>query len=522
MLRKTRILAAATTLILGLSAHVGSPDTWFEGAAGPWPVRIVVRSPPVIPGLADVIITVADPGVTAVTATPAAYNATDPSRIPPADTARAVAGRPGTWTAPLWIMAPGSYSVRVTVAGARGSGTAIVPVSATATRVLGMDRRLGWLLAGLGVFLLAGAVTIVGAAVRESVLAPGEAPDLRRRTRARLAMGGGTVLFALLLAGGRTWWNAVDRDYRRGLDRRWAASAEVVRGAGGKLLRFHIADSVWSGREWNRRAATPLIPDHGKLMHLFLVRESDAGAFAHLHPVSRDTATFDTALPPLPAGRYRVFADITHESGFARTLVASVELPEPDPSAGASRATRPGAPAGPAALAASAPGVPADPDDAWFTGAPADTVAPLAGGAMLVWEARPARIAPDQDAGLRFVVREPDGSVGEVEPYLGMAGHAVVMREDGGVYIHLHPMGTISAAADVAIRARLPSDTAWGTLGRRLTESGALGPGMGHAMSFAGRIGFPYAFPDPGTYRIWVQVRRRGKVETVSFRVTVN
>ena len=73
----------------------------------------------------------------------------------------------------------------------------------------------------------------------------------------------------------------------------------------------------------------------------------------------------------------------------------------------------------------------------------------------------------------------------------------------------------------MAIRARLPSDTAWGTLGRRLTESGALGPGMGHAMSFVGRIGFPYAFPDPGTYRIWVQVRRRGVVETGEFRVVV-
>src|ERR1044071_6720259 len=148
MLRRARIVAGANTLALATTAHVGSPDTWFEGNAGPWPVRIVVRSPPVIPGLADVIVMVTVPGDTAVTATPAAYNATDPSRIPPADTARAVAGQPGAWTAPLWIMVPGSYSVRVTVSGERGSGTAIVPVSAVASRVLGMDRKLGWVLAG--------------------------------------------------------------------------------------------------------------------------------------------------------------------------------------------------------------------------------------------------------------------------------------------------------------------------------------------------------------------------------------
>jgi hypothetical protein len=490
-----RIVAGGAALLLTSAAHIGSPDTWFEGMAGPYPVRIVVRAPGVIPGLADVVVKVTGDGVTAVTASPAGYNAGDRG-IPPADTARAVPGQPGSWTVPLWIMAPGSYSVRVTVAGTRGRGTAVVPVSAVATRVLDMDRRLGWILAAVGLFLLAGAVTFVGAAVRESVLAPGETPDRRRRTRARLAMGGGAVLFGLLLAGGKTWWDAVDRDYRRGLDRRWEAKAEAVSHGGAPILRFTIADSVWRGRSGRNRAATPLIPDHGKLMHLFLVREGDAGAFGHLHPVSLDSSAFESPLPPLPAGRYRVFADVTHESGFARTLVASVDLPAP-----------------------SSVDAELDPDDAWFVGQPADTVAPLGDGARLVWEGRPDRLAADQEAGLRFVVREADGSIGTVEPYLGMSGHAVVMREDGKVYVHLHPMGTISAAAQVAFRERLPSDTAWGTLGGRLTARTERGGE--HAMEMEGRIEFPYAFPDPGNYRVWVQVRRKGRVETAAFRALV-
>ncbi len=495
MRRLALVVASGTAILLTTAAHIGSPDTWFEGMAGPYPVRVVVRAPGVIPGLADVVVKVTGEGVTAVTASPAGYNAGDRG-IPPADTARAVPGQPGSWTVPLWIMAPGSYSVRVTVAGTRGRGTAVVPVSAVATRVLDMDRRLGWILAAFGLFLFAGAVTIVGAAVRESVLAPGETPDRRRRTRGRLAMGGGAVFFVLLLAGGKTWWDAVDRDYRRGLDRRWEARADVVSRGGAPILRFTIADSVWRGRSGRNRAATPLIPDHGKLMHLFLVREGDAGAFGHLHPVSLDSATFESPLPPLPAGRYRVFADVTHESGFARTLVASVELPGP----GTATATL-------------------DPDDAWFVGQPVDTIAPLADGARLVWEGRPDRIAADEEAGLRFVVREADGSIGTVEPYLGMSGHAVVMREDGKVYVHLHPMGTISAAAQLAFRERLPSDTAWGTLGGRLTARAA--PGGEHAMAMDGRIEFPYAFPDPGNYRIWVQVRRKGRVETAAFQASV-
>lgn len=493
--RLIALVAGGAAVLLTTAAHIGSPDTWFEGTAGPYPVRILVRAPGVIPGLADVVIKVTGDGVTAVTASPAGYNAGDRG-IPPADTARAVPGQPGSWTVPLWIMAPGSYTVRVTVAGTRGRGTAVVPVSAVATRVLGMDRRLGWMLAGFGLVLFAGAVTIVGAAVREGVLAPGETPDPRRRTRARLAMGGGAGLFAVLLLGGKTWWDAVDRDYRRGLDRTWTATADVVDRSGLPVLRFTIADSVWRGRSGRNRAATPLIPDHGKLMHLFLIRDGDAGAFGHLHPVSLDSATFESPLPPLPAGRYRIFADVTHESGFARTLVATVELPSPGSAA-----------------------APPDPDDAWFVGASADSAAPLADGARLVWVGRRDTLAADEDAGLRFVVREPDGSVGRVEPYLGMSGHAVVMREDGKVYVHLHPMGTISAAAQVAFRERLPSDTAWGTLGGRLTAQGM--PAGEHVMTLDGRIEFPYAFPDPGYYRIWVEVRRKGRVETAAFRARV-
>ena len=43
-------------------AHVGSPDTFFGGKAGPYDVRVTVRLPGVIPGRAQVTVRVA--GVT--------------------------------------------------------------------------------------------------------------------------------------------------------------------------------------------------------------------------------------------------------------------------------------------------------------------------------------------------------------------------------------------------------------------------------------------------------------------------
>jgi len=41
-------------------AHVGSPDTFFVGDAGPYPVRVSVRLPGVIPGRAQVSVRITD------------------------------------------------------------------------------------------------------------------------------------------------------------------------------------------------------------------------------------------------------------------------------------------------------------------------------------------------------------------------------------------------------------------------------------------------------------------------------
>lgn len=482
-------------LLLLAALHIGSPDAWFVGTAGPYPVQVLVRTPGVIPGLADVVVTVTGDSVFRVTASPAAYNAGERG-VPPPDEARPVPGRPGTWSVPLWIMASGSYSVRVTVRGAKGEGTAMVPVSAVATRVLAMDPRLGGVLAVLGIVLLGGAISIIGAANRESVLAPGEVPDRRMRRRGRVSMVVGVVILASATVGGRAWWRAVDAEYRGSLDRRWEASAAILTRNGSSVLQLAIPDSAWRGRSWRDRAASPLIPDHGKLMHLFLVGEHLPDAFAHLHPVvAADSSIFETVVPVLPAGRYRVFADITHESGFARTLTASVDLP----GSGAS--------------------VSPDPDDAWVVAAATDSVALLPDSTVIRWQ-RPPRLAANEDAGLRFEVLHR-GGLATLEPYLGMAGHAVVMKEDGSVYIHLHPMGTVSAAAIVALAQRQPGDTVRGTLGRRLTDSDTATTHGLHGVTYPGQLAFPYAFPAPGAYRIWVQFRLGGRIETAAFRAVV-
>lgn len=495
--RWARFLGVLAVMVVG-SAHVGSPDTWFQGDAGPYPVRVVVRLPGVVPGLAQIDISVTGNDVQRVTAQPVIFDA-GKEGAPPADTAIQVAGRPGTYHAELWFMQPGSFSVNVEVTGAKGTGTVIVPVAAVPIKQIGLYPWLGKLLLALGALLFIGALTILRAAGAESLAAPGAAPTPERR-RAGLAYSVvGAVLISLGLYGARQWWNAVERNYVAELYTPFAAAASVDTAGGRRTLRFAITDSTWRTRNarnyWERFSVAPLVPDHGKLMHLFLVQKDAPNHFAHLHPTSQDSSTFTAGLGALPAGTYRAYADVVHETGMPQTLVAEVIVPDVLPGDALS-----------------------DADDALFQGQATGATHPLPDGATVTWEQKGDSLRAGDDAMMTFVVREKDGAEAQLTPYLGMPGHAVVYRTDGQVYIHLHPNGTISMAAQQALGSRQQTDSMPGMLARRMAQDTMA---MHHEPSFSGRFTFPYAFPEPGRYRVWVQVKRNTSIMTAPFDVTV-
>jgi hypothetical protein len=475
------LLALALLLAAGPArAHVGSPNVYFDGDAGPYPVRVIVRPPAVIPGLAEITVRLRDGrGVDGVSVQPVQYLAGFKG-APPPDVAMPVPGAPDTWSAQLWLMRPSSYTVRVAVRGPAGGGEALVPFTAVPTRVLRMDEGLGAILIGLGLFLFAGAVSIVGVAARESVLPPGEAADGGRRRRARLLSAVAAVLFALALWGGRTWWSRVDGQVRKGLFKPFRVHTSVTAAGGRPELALRIDDE-------DRADWPPLMPDHGKLMHLFLIREPGLDAFAHLHPVARKENDFRTLLPPLSAGTYRVYADVVLESGFSQTLVDKVKIP------------------------AGVAGPPQDPDDSWRASAPpgrAADPASLEDGGTLSWSHGP--LAANRETELRFEAKGADGRPAALEPYMGMLSHAVISKDDGTVLVHLHPMGTVSMAAQQVFAQKEREEEGKGA-GMSMTAGGAP----------AGVISFPYAFPQPGRYRLWVQVKVDGKVLTGVFDAEV-
>jgi len=207
-------------------------------------------------------------------------------------------------------MTASSYQMAVAVDGPSGGGRVIVPVVALATAERPMPPWLGGVLAALGVFLTAGLLTIVGSAVRESVLPPGVEPDLVRRRRARFGVAIMAILSGLALWGGNAWWNAEASSYSRSvLYHPFTSQATVARDGDRRILTLSIRDDRWSGRPDPASRYNALLPDHGKLLHCFLIGEGGNGSFAHAHPVRKDGKTFELQTLLNSGGDLRIVFD---------------------------------------------------------------------------------------------------------------------------------------------------------------------------------------------------------------------
>lgn len=493
-------IAVVAAIAIVSSAHIGSPDVFYDGTAGPYKVHVRVTPPNVVPGVAWVYVRTAEPDVDSVWIRPVFWRA-GVRGAPPGEPMTRVAGETGLYSGKIWLMSRGASSVYVDVKGARGTHTATVPVMAVATARLGLTTRFAAMLIALGILLVSGLVAIVRAAASDSLVEPGVVPDQVDRRRGSLGAIIAVPLIGFAIFGGAKWWKAEDSSYLRTMFRPLAADVLTARVGEANTIRVSVRDTSGQGL-----LSSPLMPDHGKLMHLFLIRETSMSAFAHLHPARESPNVFVSAIPAVPAGRYFVFGDIVLETGAEYTVSSIVDVP-------------------PAIIDTIS-----DPDDSWDAdsfGVPAKlgARASLTPNVDLQWDLADSILA-GRDVDLAFSTRNPKGAVVPVESYIGMAAHAVVVREDGSVFIHLHPMGTMSMASQLAFAQRDRGDTT--DAGRlRLTDTM---PAMKMKMRqkpstppvmMDGTFSFPYAFPKPGRYRVWVQVKVGGHVETADYEVNV-
>ena len=449
--------------------HVGSPDVFFEGKAGNYPVYVTIRPPAVIPGVAEIEVRAASADVREVFITPTPLTGPGAKFAPTPDRAKQSETDKQYFTGSLWMMSSGAWQVKLIVNGTQGRGELAVPVPNAAKRTLAMDRTLSLTLFALMTFLVFGIISIVGAAAREAQLEPGVEPAAPQRRRGRIAMAAATLLVALMVWGGNSWWTAEAKAYDRYMYKPLAMKANVTDGK----LRLEFQHQGW----FQSDKFDDLAPDHGYLMHLFIVGLPNLDRVWHVHPDMVANGIFEKALPAMPAGKYQLYADIVHRTGFPETLVAEIDIAE-----------QKGSPLG------------AD-----------DTAGVLSDGVKMVFENAGEAFVAKRLSPLRFHLENAKGeTLKDLELYLGMPGHAAVMKKDRKVFAHLHPTGTVPMASlELAAQNLLDKDP---HAVHKL-----------HAMHEAlpATVAFPFGFPEAGDYRLFVQMKRAGKVETGVFDLTV-
>lgn len=460
-------------------AHVGSPDVYFESDAGPYHLLVTVNPPPMIPGVAQVHIEVTSGTVNGITITPVYVNGKDHGLPPAADTMEPSAD--SHWfSSKVWLMESGVWNLRAEVAGPQGIGKLVIPVPAYARRTLPMRRELGVLLFALMLLLSVGIISIAGAAAREGILARTVTPSSRNQRLGRIAMATSALLVVTILGLGNWWWNAQAADLKHTMLYN-APPLEVSYQAG--QLTLKMDENFWHQTRKDQWSMS-LIPDHGHLMHLFLLRVPAMDRFYHLHPEQIAQGLFSVKLPEVSPGIYKVFADIVRGTGFPETMVSEISLP--------------------AVVGGRYSG-----DDSGVSTTPFEAseqiaaTSPLADGGRMVWEQNGTPLKTGQVSWFRFRVENTEHEpVDDLEPYMGMMGHAEFLKSDFSVFAHIHPAGSIPMAS----------------LAMAQQESGMA---MDHASmdtrsNMAG-VSFPYGFPQAGDYRLFVQVKRHGVIETGVF-----
>jgi hypothetical protein len=514
-------------------AHIGSAGVVFEGQAGKYALQVYVQPPDVIPGTAKVTVLADGADITRIGISPIYFWFGDEG-TPRSDEALPVKGETNRFEGQIWMMNSGATSVQVEIDGARGKGKLLVPVSATSTARRTMPAGLGWILAALGIFLIGVLTTIFGASVSDSLQPVGEkatAKTIRKRITGSLI---GASFCGLFLFVGNNWWNNETETYKKNMFKPYTSTTKII---DQNILKLTVdSNSV------NTRWLSYAIPDHGKLMHLFLIRKGSMDAFAHLHPVRIDTLNYQVTLPNLPTGKYLVFADIMRFNGFQYTISDSVEIKTPIKNTANSAKI-------------------GDPDDTYVITNSINAKSPnlpdqniticgkpglrtkLQDGSSIVWEEKPNKpLLAGQVYDLKFSVLSPDGKMADLQPYLGMMGHAAIVKDDGSVYIHLHPTGTVSTTAITVMEKRigettptpvlLPTNVFKDSVDKVLAKIQTmpeaqrdkfLMPNMNHNAKehHGGSVKFPYVFPTAGNYRIWLQIKRNEKVLTGVFDAVV-
>jgi hypothetical protein len=226
-----------------------------------------------------------------------------------------------------------------------------------------------------------------------------------------------------------------------------------------------------------------LIVHDAALVHLLLVGPD--GELWHEHPIRTAPGRYELHFTPPAPGHYALSAELVRRGGGVQLVRAAAGIDVTGP------AVPPAAPA------------PVRLGSRQLTG-----TATAGGNPVTVTTTAPA-------AGEPTTVTARVGDTGDLQPWLGMAGHLIVAgplpaagpvgaaAQSAPVWAHVHAMGSMSTM-----------DSSRPGMAGLPPLNGDSAPDETVA-GYGPDVPFTYTFPVPGRYRLWIQVERRYAVLTV-------
>jgi hypothetical protein len=188
---------------------------------------------------------------------------------------------------------------------------------------------------------------------------------------------------------------------------------------------------------------------HEKLMHMIIVSK-DLSFFNHIHPDYKGNGEFTVTTQFPTAGQFELISD------FAPTDMGAMSKSEWITAQGTAPAAKPIEP------------------DATLTKEVDGKEVTLSFDHLMA----------NMELELNFNIKDAQTKqpITDLQPYLGAIGHVVILNEEGGEYLHVHPADENTSGPDAK---------------------------------------FVATFPHSGEYKIWGQFQQNGKIFTVPFVVKV-
>ena len=163
----------------------------------------------------------------------------------------------------------------------------------------------------------------------------------------------------------------------------------------------------------------------------------------------------------------------------------------------------------------------------------------LPDGCTMVWVNSNKRLRAKQLNVFEFRLLDSKGQAPrDMHLYMGMLGHAAFVKTDFTTFAHIHPDGSVNMSAYMMAQQET-LESSLDSKERSNTKIHFMDDMTGmHAASemnmdksdrkasqvsnvLPNKVSFPYGFPQPGHYRMFVQVRKGQTIETGAFDASV-